>query len=452
MLGQHKNFFVENQVRFFKELDAYIAHKSISTDPQWQSSCLQCAQWLQEHLTKLDFETKLLSTAGNPVVYATRQATAGAKTILIYGHYDVVDPGPSSDWSSDPFVPRVSDGRLYARGASDNKAPTFFILKALEALIANNSLNAGVTILVEGEEEVGSSSLVNCLPQWRDLLKADFLYVCDSGTMAQKHPALTLGLRNNIQAELKLSGLSSNLHSGAHGGMVKNPATELCRLLATLHSADGRIAVPGFYDGIIEPSDLERQLVNKSSISAEEYQGITGLLPTGGEQNYTMLERRGFRPSLDIGGLTSGYAGPGVMNIIPAQAEAKITARIVPNQSQDQVLYALEQHLRKHAPAEFKFELKTHKSAGEAFRLRPDSEAVKLARAAINRATAKDPMLLWEGGSIPVVSVLKDLTGAEPILLGMILAQDNMHGSNESFLIEHAQIIFNVTCELVGSL
>lgn len=431
-----EKIYGENEQRFIKEWKEFLALKSVSTEPLYDQDCRKCAEWLVAHLSSIGFSAELLETPSKPTVYAFRKGVSGHPRVLYYGHYDVQPVEPLAGWSSEPFGPVLRDGRLYARGAMDNKGQTFYVLKALEQLIKHNELKSDVGILIEGEEECGSKGFMAGLPTWKDKIKADVLMVCDTGTLARGVPAITMGLRAIGHITVKLGGIHKDLHSGVHGGMIKNPATELCRLIATLHKPDGSVAVKNFYDGVQDIDPDDRILANRLPVTTEQYTAMVGVPPLGGEQSYTPLERRGFRPCIDVNGIHSGYDGPGVKTIIPSFAIAKISTRLVAGQVPQRCVELIQEHLRQHAPQGLELTVEGHGSPGKALALSSKSEVVKNARQILKAVSGHDPLFLWEGASIPVVSVLAEMTGAQPLLVGFGLEEDNMHAPNESFSLE----------------
>ncbi|MBN8549646.1 MAG: M20/M25/M40 family metallo-hydrolase [Deltaproteobacteria bacterium] len=446
-----EKIYQEHEKRFIEEWKEFLRFKSISTEPDYEQDCRKCAEWLVSHLRSIGFEASLLETPSKPTVYGFRKGTAGHPRVLYYGHYDVQPFEPRSEWKSDPFDPELRNGRLFARGAMDNKGQTFYVLKALEQLIKHDALKSDVTVLIEGEEEGGSEGFMAALAGWKDKLKADVLMVCDTGTLAPGVPAITMGLRAIGHLTIKLGGIHKDLHSGVHGGMVKNPATEMCRLIASLHNPDGSIAVKNYYDGVKEAAAEDRALANRMPITMEQYAGMVGVPPLGGEANYTPLERRGFRPCIDVNGIHSGYDGPGSKTIIPSFAIAKISARIVAGQDPKRCVELISQHLKAHAPKGLNLEVEGAAGPGRAVSLSSKSEIIQKARQVLLDVSGQEPLFMWEGSSIPVVSVLSEITGAEPLLVGFGVEEDNMHAPNESFSLTQFKDGFMYASMMFGS-
>jgi acetylornithine deacetylase/succinyl-diaminopimelate desuccinylase-like protein len=334
----------------------------------------------------------------------------------------------------------------------DNKGQLLYSLKAMEQLIARNELNFTVRIVIEGEEESGSRGIGSSLDQWADLLKADVLMVADTNMVMSGAPTLIMGLRGIIHVSAVLSGPHHDLHSGVHGGLAPNPAREMAKLVATLHTANGRIAVRGFYDSVQKPTGKERTLARQIPFDAESYESEIGVPPTAGETRFPPAQRVGFRPSIDINGIHSGYNGPGIKTIIPSHAVAKITARLVPGQDPEQCLAAIISHLEANTPAGLHLTIDEKGSAGPGFRLNPNSQLVGKAKKVLSQLSDKKPVLLWEGASIPIVAQLARVSGAEPLLVGFGMEQDNAHAPNESFSLDRFKLGFLYTCMMLGSI
>ncbi|NDC39257.1 MAG: M20/M25/M40 family metallo-hydrolase, partial [Proteobacteria bacterium] len=367
---------------------------------------------------------------------APAKASEAAKTVVFYGHYDVQPVDPLALWHTNPFEPEVRGGRLYARGAQDNKGQLFYVLKALECLIQNAALHCNVKLLIEGEEEHGSAGIAAALPGWGEIARGDVLMVCDTGTMDPAVPTITMGLRGIAACTVEVKGPGKDLHSGVHGGIVRNPALELARLLATLHNADGSIAVEGFYDGVpsIDPADAALQ--NTPPLTDAEYEKLVGVPPLGGEVRYTPLERNGFRPTIDINGIHSGYGGPGSKTIIPSSAMAKITCRLVYGQDPERTMERLKAHLKRNLPRGCELVISEEHVGGGALRLTSKSKLMELTRTTLAEVCGRDPIFRWFGASIPIIAALAEVSGAEPLLVGFGLEEDNIHAPNENFALE----------------
>ena len=450
-----KVFFEEifklNSARYFEEWKELLRFKSVSTDPSGNDECLKCAHYLEKQLGKLGFKAELIETPGKPLVFAERRAAANAQTVLFYGHYDVQPPDPLELWETPPFEPTLKDGRIYARGAEDNKGQLHYVLKALDALIEKQMLNCNVKVVLEGEEECGSGGLSAVLSKIAARLSADVLMVCDTGSPHPDYATITMGLRGIIHLEATLRGPNRDLHSGVHGGVVKNPAAQLARLVASLHDDAGKVAVSGFYDGVLEPASEDRKLANQMPFSAEAYAEAIGVAPSGGEAGFSVSERRGFRPTLEVNGIFGGYTGAGTKTIIPSHATVKLTARLVRGQDPEEVFKAISKHLREHAPKDLSLQINENSEGTSAFSLSSASEVIARARTALEGLCSAGTLLMWEGASIPIVPALAQAAKAEPLLVGFGLEEDRIHAPNESFSLEQYRHGFLYACRFLSS-
>lgn len=428
--------FEDQWDRMLDEWKALLRFPTVSIDPDRTADCADCAKWLAAKLTTMGFAARLAETVSHPVVLAERRGRPGAPTVLFYGHYDVQPVDPLDLWTTPPFEPTLRQGRLYARGAQDNKGQMFAVLQAIETLVAANQLEAGIKILLEGDEETGAMPILPVLARERAALKADIVLVADTGTISSGAPTLTMGLRGIVHLTALLSGPNRDLHSGVHGGRVPNPADAMARLLASLHDAAGRVAVPGFYDGVALPTPEERALANATPLDPVWFEGATGVPPVGGEQDYTPIERTAFRPAIDVNGMHSGYGGSGSKTIIPAVAQAKISARLVPGQEPDRILDGIAAHLGRLVPRGLKLAITERGIGGPAMRVDVNSPALRLARAALTELSDQPVAFLWEGASVPILSHLPAAVGGAPILVGFGGEADCIHAPNESFSIE----------------
>lgn len=430
-----EQMFDAESARYVEEWKALLRFPSISQDPGHAGDCRRCAEWLVEHLKSIGFQSRLIETAGHPLVFAERRGKPGKPVILFYGHYDVQPVDPVEQWTTPPFEPDLRGGRLYARGAQDNKGQLLYALKAMDALARSDALNCTVKVLLEGEEEGGGAGTTGALPGLKNLLAADILMVCDAQAAPLGGPTLTMGLRGLASLTVTLTGPNRDLHSGSHGGRAPNPATGMARLIATLHNPDGSIAVEGLYDNVRPPTDQERKLALKSGANDDTYRRQTGVSPVAGESRFMHFERTGFRPSLDVNGIHSGYGGKGAKTIIPAKAIAKLTIRLVPDQDPAACLAAVVSHLEKHVPAGLTISITEKAAIGGALRLDVDSPVITRAARILTDLFAQETVMLWEGASVPIVAELSALSGAEPLLAGFGLEEDNMHAVNESFAL-----------------
>lgn len=437
-----KAIFAKEEKRFIDEWKELLSFPSISADPAHEQDCLNCANWLVKHLNKIGFSSNLLETSGKPVVFAERKGKPDKPVVLFYGHYDVQPVDPLNEWQSPPFQPTIRNGRMYARGSEDNKGQLFAIFKAMETLINHDMLNCTVKIVIEGEEEYRSRGITESLEKWREILKADILMVSDTNMVKPDTPTIIMGLRGIVSLEVTLAGPRHDLHSGMHGGVAPNPATEMARLIASLHNPDGSIAVAGMYKAVTEPSEMERKLANACSIDADSYMTMVGVPPVAGEKRFSPAERVGFRPSIDINGLHSGYGGPGGKTIIPSRAMVKITSRLVAGQDPDFCLQAIITHLQKNTPTGLNLTITDKAIGGPGFRLNLDSSLLKKAGEVLRKISGKEPAFMWEGASVPVVASLAKAAGAEPLLIGFGLEDDKIHAPNESYSIDQFRMGF----------
>ncbi len=417
------------------EWKQFLRFPSLGADPAHAADCRACADWQVARLARMGFDAGLIETPGQPLVYAERMTDRALPTVLFYGHYDVQPVDPVDAWTTPPFEPDLRDGRLYARGAQDNKGQVFFFLKAVEALVDAGKPLPNLKVLIEGEEECGSRGISAWLHECGDRVGADVLMVCDTGAVASGAPTITLGLRGIAFLSFTLQGADHDLHSGVHGGVAPNPANAAAALVASLHGPDGAVAVEGFHDGIVPPTACELELARAATFDAAQYRRLVGTTPDGGERGLDVAERRGFRPALDLNGLHSGYGGPGTKTIIPASADVKLSARLVPGQDPARVLDRLEGHLRARVPPGLTMHVTDRSAGGPGLRIDPESEVVRRASAVLDAIGDDKTAFLWEGASIPIVAALAAASGAPPLLVGFGREEDRIHAPNESFAI-----------------
>jgi acetylornithine deacetylase/succinyl-diaminopimelate desuccinylase-like protein len=431
-------YLKQNESRFVRELCEYLRFASVSAQPQHKKDLMACAEWLRAHCEQIGLHARLYPTQGNPIILARtfRERTRHRPHFVVYGHYDVQPPEPFELWTSPPFEPRIEGRSLFARGACDNKGQHFAHLKAVEACLKTSAnLPCDLTFLIEGEEEIGCVSLPAFLKEHLDELRCDAIVISDTGMPGPEHPALTYGLRGIAAMEVTLHGPSRDLHSGIFGGTVDNPAMVLCQLLGSLRNKNGRVAIPGFYDDVLPLSAYERKQARRFPFSESAYRKLLGVPKLFGERGYSPIEQRSARPTLEINGLTSGYQGEGSKTIIPAWARAKITLRLVPNQKPDRILKLVRQHLKKICPSTVRLEIETG-HGGEPYLVSPASPKAQAALRALRSAFEREPILMREGGSIPIVNEFKKILAAESLLLGLALPDDNPHSPNEKFSLD----------------
>ncbi|MGA2581699.1 MAG: dipeptidase [Tepidisphaeraceae bacterium] len=416
-------------------LKEFLSIPSVSTKPEHRADMKRCAQWLADHLAFGGLDVKVMPTGngkGHPILVAKNKHVPGRPTVLLYGHYDVQPPEPLNLWVTPPFEPTVRENAVYARGAADDKGQVWCHVEAILAWQAHQGLPVNLTMLVEGEEEIGSENLAAFLTEHREQLRADIAVLSDTNQFARGLPAITYGLRGLVYMEVTVTAADHDLHSGLYGGAVPNPANILCELLATLHDADGRVNIPGFYDDVVPISEKERQMWRDLPFDEKAFLNDLKLTSLTGEAGYSTLERKYARPTCDINGLTSGYQGAGAKTVIPSTASAKVSMRLVPNQNPIAINDAFVQTLRQRCPQCVKLDI-TCFSHTPGIVVPIDSPAMKLAAEAIEIGFGVKPVLMREGGSIPVVTLIKSTLGIDTLLIGFGLPDDRVHSPNEKF-------------------
>jgi len=417
--------------RFREELYSFLGIPSVSAAPERDGDTRAAAVWLADHLAAAGLESEVIETPGHPVVLGSwRGAGSNAPTVLIYGHYDVQPAEPLEEWTSPPFDPELRDGRIYARGAADDKGQVHMHVKALETCLAEGALPVNVVTLFEGEEEVGSPNLVPFVKANKDRLGCDVVVVSDSSMFAPGLPSILFSLRGLAYLEIRLRTARSDLHSGTYGGAVPNPANLLSRLIASLHDEDGRVAIEGFYDDVLEWDTETRSRIRELPFDEDEFRKAADVTAVSGEAGHSTLERLWTRPTCDVNGLLAGYTGPGAKTVLPARAMAKISFRLVPDQRPDRVAALLEKHVRSLLPPGVEVEiLELH--GGDPWRADPSGWAFEAAERALQASFGRAPVLQGEGGSIPIVSDFERELGAPVLLVGFALPGANMHAPDE---------------------
>lgn len=437
-MQQVLDYLAQNQKRFLAEFCEYLRFQSVSAQSEHKKDLKACADWLVSHCRQIGLDAKLRETPGNPIVVAKtpRDKKSRRPHFMVYGHYDVQPPEPLDLWKTPPFEPRVEGRVIYARGSTDNKGQNLAHLKAVEAYLKTGTpLPCDLTFVLEGEEEVGSKSLSGFLQENRGELNCDAVVISDTGIPSLKHPALTYSLRGIIAFEITIHGPARDLHSGVFGGAVENPAMALARILAQVRDAKGRVTIPGFYAGVAPLSKFERQQSARYPLKDAQLKKLLGSPRLFGEQGYTATEQRSARPTLEINGLTSGYQGEGSKTIVPAWARAKITCRLVPNQEPAKVRKAVVSYLKKICPPTVRMEINAGHGA-EAYFVSPTGPLAQGSLRALKQAFGAEPILMREGGSIPIVNQFKKILGADSLLLGLGLPDDNAHSPNEKFSLD----------------
>lgn len=431
------HYLRQNEKQFVERLCEYVRFASVSAQPAHQADMRKCADWLAAHCRRFGLDARVCGTAGHPIVLARTPKRAGRRPhFVVYGHYDVQPPEPFELWQSPPFEPRIQGTSLFGRGASDNKGQNMAHLNAVEAYLQTGTeLPCDLTFVIEGEEEVGSKSLASFLQARRKELACDAIIVSDTGMPDKKHPALTYALRGIAAFEVTLRGPARDLHSGIFGGSVENPAMALCQLLARLRDRHGRVTVPGFYDDVEPLSRYERKEFARFPFKESDYRKFLGVPELFGEKGYNHVERRSARPTLEINGLTSGYQGEGSKTIVPAWARAKITTRLVPGQNPKKIIKSLREYLAQLCPPTVRLEVKSGHGA-EPYMVSPTGPQAQAALRALKAAFHAEPILMREGGSIPIINEFKRILKADALLLGLALPDDNSHSPNEKFDLE----------------
>lgn len=426
-----------NAERFRQELHETLRIPSLSADPAHAPDIRQMAEWLAAHLNQLGVTAEVMPTAGHPVVYGEWLGAGPDKpTVLVYGHYDVVPAEMADGWATDPFEPVEKDGKIYARGATDDKGQLFIHIKALESYLKTaGTAPVNVKMILEGEEEVSSPNLTPFIKAHLDLLKADVCIISDSSMRSIEEPAILHSLRGMTYIEIEVEGPSDDLHSGLWGGAAHNPVLALVEIISKLYNPDNTIAIPGFYDDVVPLTPEERAMIAKTDLSEEQYKQSTGVPAVWGDANYNIRERISARPTLDVNGIWGGWSGPGPKTIIPAKAGAKLSSRLVGNQDPDKIFQLMKSYIESITPPTVKVKvnlLTTGRPALFAF----DSPAMKAASSAYEKGWGAKPIFTRGGGSIPVVADIADLMHIPVILMGFGLDDDGLHSPNERFSIE----------------
>lgn len=428
-----KEYIDRNCDRFIKELFELLRIPSISAQTEHKPDMQRCAEWLAAALVKAGADrAEVMPTDGNPVVFAEKIINPKAKTVLVYGHYDVMPVDPREEWHTDPFEPVINDGRIWGRGADDDKGQSFMHIKAFEAMCATDSLPCNVKFMLEGEEEIGSRSLYKFCADNKKMLKADIILVSDTSMISMQTPSITCGLRGLTYMEVEVTGPDKDLHSGLFGGAVANPANVLARLIASLVDENGRVAIPGFYDDVRELTTAERRAFNKAPFSLRDYKRSLSIGDVEGEAGYNTMERTGIRPSLDVNGIWGGYTEEGTKTVIPSKASAKISMRLVPNQDFRKIARLFEKHFKAIAPKSVKVKV-SFLHGGMPYVAPIDMPAYKAAEKAILDTFGKRPLPFYSGGSIPIISAFEQTLGIKSLLIGFGLAEDAIHSPNESY-------------------
>ncbi|MBP3566292.1 MAG: dipeptidase [Paraprevotella sp.] len=431
-----KDYITTHEERFLNEWFSLVRIPSISAEPAHKADMIACAERWKELLLEAGVdEARIMPSAGNPLVYAEKIVSSEAPTILIYGHYDVMPVAPLDLWKSEPFTPEVREGRVYARGADDDKGQSIIQLKAFEYMVREDKLRHNVKFILEGEEEIGSPSLNAFLQENKELLACDVILVSDTSMLAPELPSLTTGLRGLAYWEIEVTGPNRDLHSGHFGGAVANPINVLCDLISNLTDADGRITIPGFYDDVEELSKEERQMLASIPFDEERYKAAIDVKALKGEKGYSTIERNSCRPSFDVCGIWGGHTGEGSKTVLPSKAYAKVSCRLVPHQQHEKISKMFVDYIASIAPDYVRVKV-TPMHGGEGYVCPITLPAYKAAEKGFEKAFGKKPLAVRRGGSIPIISDFEQILGVKTILMGFGLESNAIHSPNESFSLD----------------
>ncbi len=432
-----KQYIEQHQERFLQELFELLRLPSVSADSRHKSDVRKTAELVRERLREAGADSvDLVETKGHPIVFGEKRVNPAAPTVLVYGHYDVQPPDPLELWHTPPFEPTVRDGKIYARGACDDKGQFYMHIKAFELLMKHNALACNIKFMIEGEEEVGSDNLPLFVKTYRDNLRADVILISDTALISLDQPSITVGLRGLSYLEVEVTGANRDLHSGVYGGAVANPINVLAKMIASLHDQNGRVMIPGFYDRVQELSAAEREALNKAPFDLTAYKNELGIAEVAGEKGYTTLERTGIRPTLDCNGIWGGYTGEGAKTVLPSKAYAKISMRLVPDQHPAEITELFTRHFLSMAPPSVRVKVTPH-HGGEPAMTPTTSKAYKAAEEAFKEVWGKAPIPTRDGGSIPIVALFKKELGLDTVLMGFGLDSDALHSPNEHYGIQN---------------
>lgn len=453
-MTSYAKFFDENKKELLDEFFTFLSFPGISTDTAYHEDLARCREWVKQKLLELGMEVEVWQPEnGAPAVLFASNLEAGADkpTVLFYNHYDVQPVDPLDLWTSPPFEPALRNGEIYARGAQDNKGQCFYVLAALKAIQEiDGSFPVNIKLVIEGEEEIGSHGLAQLLPGKKEQVKADALLVVDTGMKSLDQPAITLGIRGVLTMDVDFFGSKNDLHSGSHGGVVYNPLHALVEVLAKLHDRDGRVTVPGFYDKVSTLSEKEREAFD-FDFNEERYLDQIGCEPTGGESGFSPYERAWLRPTLEINGIQGGYAGEGFKTVIPAEAHAKISCRLVANQDPIEIADLVADYIESIAPPGIRVNVKINPGKGAALQTSPHTQVAQTLTKAFTEVFKKPCRCIMEGGSIPIASLLQQVSGAETVMVGLGLPTDNMHAPDEHFGVERLKLGMCVMAHALNS-
>ncbi len=428
-----KDYQQKNKDRFLEELLALLRIPSVSAKAEHKGDMVTCAEAVKQRLIEAGVDkAEIYQTTGHPIVYGEKIIDSSKPTVLVYGHYDVQPAEPLELWKSGPFEPVIIDGKIFARGSCDDKGQFYMHVKALETLIQTNTLENNIKFCIEGEEEVGSPNLGKFVASHKDLLKADVVLISDTAMISLDTPSIDIGVRGLSYIEVEVTGPNRDLHSGVYGGAVANPITILSKMIASCHDENNQITIPGFYDDVVSATAEERKLMAQAPFNEEEYKKDLGVNELWGENGFSTNERTGIRPTLEVNGIWGGYHGEGAKTVLPSKANAKISTRLVPNQSSEKITAMLLAHFKKIAPPYVTVTAFEH-HGGEPYMTPINSSAYQAAAKAIETTFGKAPVPVRGGGSIPICALFEKELGIKIVFMGFGLDSDNLHSPNEKF-------------------
>ena len=428
-----KDYQEKNKDRFLEELLELLRIPSISAKTENKQDLIKCAEAVKQRLLDAGADkVDIYPTEGHPVVVGEKIIDPSKPTVLVYGHYDVQPADPLELWNSGPFEPVIKDGKIFARGSCDDKGQFYMHVKAFETMMQTNTMETNIKFIIEGEEEVGSPNLGKFVAQNKELLKADVVLISDTAMISLENPSIDIGVRGLSYIEVEVTGPNRDLHSGVYGGAVANPITILAKMIATCHDENNHVTIPGFYDDVVVSTDEERKLMAEAPYNEEEYKKDLGVKELWGEKGFVTNERTGIRPTIELNGIWGGYQGEGAKTVLPSKATAKISARLVPNQSSEKITKKLLDYFKSIAPASVTVNAFEH-HGGEPYMTPIDSNAYKAAAKAMETTFGKKPIPVRGGGSIPICSLFEKELGIKVVFLGFGLDSDNLHSPNEKF-------------------
>lgn len=426
-------YIAQNQDKFLQELLELLRIPSVSADPAFAGDTRRCAEFVAQKLKDAGADkVEICETAGYPIVYGEKLLNPEWPTVLVYGHYDVQPAVPYELWETPPFEPNIRNGKIYARGAADDKGQFYMHVKAFEAMMQTGELCCNVKFMIEGEEEVGSANLGTFLKKEKERLNCDVILISDTSMLANDIPSIDVGLRGLSYVEVEVTGPNKDLHSGVYGGAVANPINILAKMIASMHDENNHITIPGFYDNVVELSAEERAEMARAPFDQKAYNEELGIEEEWGESGYSTIERTGIRPTLDVNGIWGGYTGEGSKTVLPSKAFAKISMRLVPNQTSEEITKKFADYFKSIAPKSVKVEVRPH-HGGDPVVIPSNSVEFQAASLAMEKTFGKKPIPTRGGGSIPIVALFKEVLGVDSVLMGFGLDSDALHSPNESY-------------------